>query len=345
MAGNPNMAPIIIKKKVSGHGDGHGSSAWKIALADFMTALFIIFLVLWMLAQTTPEQKTGIADYFAPVSATVNPSGNGQPLGGNTITKDGPARDSAGRIAPTSGGPSLPQEGEGNTQVPGFPGVSKQTIGQNTNPGTKYGTIKNTNPNVNDDPRIGRGGRQAMDKQEIEKIVQNAIATVPELAGMQSSVQVVSKPEGTVINLVDSDRQPLFSGGSAAPNAVGRRLLETVAKAIAGLPNQLSISGHTDAAPLNRPSYSNWELSAERANAARRTLQTAGIAENRIASVTGVADRDPFFKDDLRAAGNRRISITLLNPTSEMIASSPVDNPQAPENLSGPAPEGRLIPR
>lgn len=346
MAGNPNMAPIIIKKKVIGGGDGHGSSAWKIALADFMTALFIIFLVLWMLAQTTPEQKTGIADYFAPVSATANPSGNGQPLGGNTITKDGPARDSAGRIAPTAGGPSLPEAGEGNTQVPGFPGVAKQTIGQNTNPGTKFGTIKNTNPNVNYDLGNGRGGRQAMDKQEIEKKIVTALSTSPELQGLQSSVKVSVKPEGTVIDIIDSERNPLFSGGSAAPNALGRALIERVAQSIASFPNQLAVSGHTDAAPLARPAYTNWELSADRANAARRLIQGAGINENRIASVRGVADRDPYFKDDLRAAGNRRISIVLLNPTD--LAEAPPEDPsqpQQPMNLSGPAPEGRLIPR
>ncbi|MFD2262384.1 flagellar motor protein MotB [Lacibacterium aquatile] len=341
MAGNPNMAPIIIKKKSGGHGDGHGSSAWKIALADFMTALFIIFLVLWMLAQTTPEQKTGIADYFAPVSATANQSGNGQPLQGNTITTDGPARDSAGKIAPTIGGPSLPKEGEGNTQVPGFPGVSPQTIGQDQKPGTKYGTIQNTNPRVNDDPRIGQGGRSMADKAVEEKI-RNALSTDPSLQNLQASVKVSSKPEGLVIDIVDSERNPLFSGGAAAPNAIGRALIETVARSIAGLPNQVSVSGHTDAAPLNRANYTNWELSSERANAARRILQGVGVGEQRIASVTGVADRDPYFKDDLRAAGNRRISITLLNNPSD-VAAAP--NPQAPVNLSGPAPEGRLIPR
>lgn len=340
MAGNPNMAPIIIKKKGGGGGDGHGSSGWKIALADFMTAMFIIFLVLWMLAQTTPEQKSGIADYFAPVSATANQSGNGQPLSGNTITAAGPSRDSAGRIAPQSGGPSLPKEGEGNTQVPGYPGASARTVGQEAQPGTKYGTVRNTNPNANVDAPIGMGGRMMAD---IQKQVMQAIQNAPDLQGYQSNVKFVETREGTRIDLIDNDRQPLFSGGSASPNAQGRALIEQVAKVIANLPNQVSISGHTDSAPLNRQAYTNWELSADRANATRRVLQGAGINETRIASVTGVADRDPLVKDDPRAAANRRISITLLNDAS--VAPEIAATGQAPVNLSGPAPEGRLIPR
>jgi len=131
VAAGSNLPPIIVKRrKRSGHTAGHGSTTWKIALADFMTAMFIIFLCLWLINQVTPEQRTGIADYFSPAAVTRSTSGSGAILGGQTITVVGELRNNTAPVSPIrGGGPSSPQDGEGSTQVPGYPGSTMAVRG------------------------------------------------------------------------------------------------------------------------------------------------------------------------------------------------------------------------
>src|SRR5271166_3304103 len=132
-------APIIIKRyKKGGHEAAHGSSTWKIALADFMTAMFIIFMLLWLIKQSTPEQRSGIADYFAPNSVSRSTSGSGMPLAGRVAATAGALTAEAARLGPPGGGPSTPQEGEGSTDVPGYAGEAATTKGEQvTHPGLK----------------------------------------------------------------------------------------------------------------------------------------------------------------------------------------------------------------
>lgn len=321
-----NLPPIIVKRHKGGHhGAAHGSSTWKIALADFMTAMFIIFLLLWLINQTTPEQKIGIADYFSPASVTRNSSGSGGILGGLVITAPGVLRNAGGQVGARPGGPSSPQEGEGNTEVPGYPGALEKPLGQKTEPGT----------------RTGLKPEDVQRADELLRRLRQSIQHVPDIKGFEQNIQVEPTKEGVRIQLIDTQKQEMFPKGSAAPTPQMQEMMKAVAQVVGDLPHPLAITGHTDATPFGRrANYTNWELSADRANTSRRLLLTAGIAENRIASVTGVADREPLAPNEPAAPQNRRISIVLLN--DHPVGGVPSDPPPPPP---GPAPTGRLIPR
>lgn len=330
-AHSSNLPPIIIKKVKGGRHDAHGSSTWKIALADFMTAMFIIFLMLWIINQSTPEQKVAIAEYFAPVSASRNPSGSGQMLNGETISKEGALRNPSAPLGTPGGGPSLPKEGDGNTDIPGFPGALPKPLGIEAEPGALSGQ-KIPAPPV----------------AEVERQVRQALQGVAELQGFQANVQFAQTQEGTRIDLIDNEKQELFPKGSSRMLPQTEKLMAQVAKIIASVPNKVAISGHTDATGFGpRSQYDNWDLSADRANSSRRALTKNGIADDRIASVEGKADREPKVPEDPKAASNRRISITLLN---EPVPPAPAGGAAsaaaaAPVQPPPPGPDGRLIPR
>jgi chemotaxis protein MotB len=336
MAAGSNLPPIIVKRAKRGHGDGgHGSTTWKIALADFMTAMFIIFLCLWLINQVTPEQRKGIADYFSPASVSKTTSGSGAVLGGQTITVPGVLKSDTAPVAPQhGGGPSVPQDGEGTTQVPGYPGSTQAVRGDK--PG---GDLK------------GAGSKGAGPSAQI-KAVENAIRGIEGLPGVTDKVNVMVEEvqEGLRIQLVDSDKRELFARGSAQPLPQTRQLMAQVAKIIDKVPNKLAIAGYTDGIPFSRgANYANWELSADRANASRRLLVESGIPDGRIASVTGRADQELLLPADPAAPANRRISITLLREKSpEEAAANAIETASANGSAKaapGPAPEGRLIPR
>jgi chemotaxis protein MotB len=340
VAAASNLPPIIVKRvKKSSHGAVHSSTTWKIALADFMTAMFIIFLLLWLINQTTPEQRHGIADYFSPASVTRNNSGSGAILGGQTITQPGAMRNDTAPVSPIrGGGPSAPQEGEGSTQVPGFPGTTQQLKGTQVGGEAKGG---GRGP--------GAGGGKAI--EQVEAGIRG-IEGIP--GGLERNITVERVEEGLRIQLVDSDKRELFARGSAQPLAQTRALMAQVAKIIDKVPNKIAIAGYTDGQPFGKgAAYTNWELSADRANASRRLLVEAGISDERMSAVTGKADHELLFPEDKTAPGNRRISITLLNEKSPDDAASATGAASGTTTASasgnrpppGPAPEGRLIPR
>jgi chemotaxis protein MotB len=367
VAAGSNLPPIIIRRsKKGGHDAHHGSTTWKIALADFMTAMFIIFLCLWLINQVTPEQRTGIADYFSPAAVSRTTSGSGQILGGQTITVPGPLPQNTAPVSPLhGGGPSVPQEGEGSTQVPGYPGSTMAVRGDKPGgdaTGSKY-------------PVPGATPTPPAPPTPPTPQPQNGIVGFEDLPGMsgllkEGNVVVAQADDGLRIEILDSDKRELFVKGSATPLPQTRQLMQQIAKVIEKLPNRpagacgdktvaeqpypIEITGHTDSQPFGKnASYTNWELSADRANASRRLLTESGVADDRISKVTGVADKDPLIKDDPNAAGNRRISITLLRDKcppapQQQQAQAATDTNAAPARVRtppGPAPEGRLIPR
>jgi chemotaxis protein MotB len=369
VAAGSNLPPIIIKRngRRRGHEAAHGSTTWKIALADFMTAMFIIFLCLWLINQITPEQRTGIADYFSPAAVSRTSSGSGSVLGGETITVPGVLKSNSSPVSPTKGGgPSTPQDGEGSTQVPGYPGSTMAVRGDK--PGGDATGSRYPVPGAVPTPPAPTPPAPAP---------QNGIVGFEDLPGLSGlikdgQVTVAQAEDGLRIEVLDSDKRELFVRGSAQPLPQTKQLMATVAKVIDKLPNRpagacgdktvpeqpypLEITGHTDGLPFGKTAaYTNWELSADRANASRRLLTEAGIADERIARVTGRADKDPLIKDDPNAPGNRRISITLLRdrcpprPLQQEAggASEPPGNPptRIARPTPGPAPEGRLIPR
>ncbi len=281
--------PIIIKKviKVSG---GHHGGAWKVAYADFVTAMMAFFLLMWLINMTSPEQKMGVADYFAPASTSKATSGSGGVLGGTQIGEDG---------AKSSGA-----DGKRNTKP---------------EPTTFTDPSKGTSSDENSEPEISESAldealsrRETMAFQSAAESLRQAMQDLPELAELSKSLQIDQTPEGLRIQIVDQEGLSMFESGSTKPKPRTVALLRAVAQIINNLPNRITISGHTDSAPTSSNNESNWNLSFGRADAARKILRNNQVPANRIFSVIGKAGSEPLYPDDPFMAGNRRISIVLL---------------------------------
>ena len=334
--------PIIIRRKKKGGHDGHHGGAWKVAYADFVTAMMAFFLLLWLLNVTTDKQKHGIADYFNPVSVSKEQSGNGSVLGGLTITAPGSLASASSPITVT-------------VPIPGNPGVAAQADQKVTNPDpdatAQAGMVaKNGKPEA-DKSYAGSSDTKppsaaALDKalaareskqfQETAAALRQAIQQVPELKDLQKSLLIEQTPEGLRIQLVDQDRLSMFPNGSSQMYPKTRELLQLVAKVVSKLPNKLSITGHTDSTPFSQSDvYDNWELSTDRANASRRVLEQAGVDPSRISEVIGRADTAPLVPNDPASPRNRRISIVLLRTPSVTKAAAATP---APAPAPAPAP-------
>lgn len=355
MAGSGgDHAPIILKKiKKHGHGAGHGSSTWKIALADFMTAMFIIFMLLWIIKQTSPTQRQGIADYFSPAAPSRNTSGSGGVLGGEVIGKPGNMPQSGAQLAPIGGGAASPQDNEGETPINGYAGEVSEPRGKTVtaagaSPGEEAGSKE-----ASQNQRAGQGV-SASERQKLLAVareIRQTVSALPDLAGLQQNLVTEVTPEGLRIQILDDDKREMFAKASAQPMPHTVKLLQQVAKVIARVPNKVSISGHTDTTAFPaKATYTNWELSADRANASRRVLAAGGVGDDRFASIDGRADRDPLFREEPNAPRNRRIAITLIAEKSDAAEANAAVAAGAGGSAvasvgPGPAPEGRLIPR
>jgi len=233
-------APIIIvRKKVAGHDDEHGG-AWKVAYADFVTAMMALFIVLWLLSASEKVQKA-VGGYFQD---------------------------------PT--------------------GVGRQT-----------GTTN-----------AGAGETLTLSKTELEKLkdkLEQMLRQIPTLQNMQNQIKMTITNEGLRIDLLETQKGFFFEAGNPKPTEAGRELLKVLANELSHLPNKVAIEGHTDSLPYGRSDYSNWELSADRANAARRILEESGLGDARISQVRGFADQRLLIKSDPTSPSNRRISIIVRN--------------------------------
>lgn len=310
MAGKKhNAAPVIIKKvKGRGHAAHHGG-AWKVAYADFVTAMMAFFLLLWLLNVTTDVQKRGIADYFEPTITSKSESGAGGVLGGLTIGSPGSQSIPLSRPAEQAARMAMRQPDEGDD-------------------GNEGGAAATDPQDDNDQPQAKPIDENALEKQfaereekrfeAAEKTLREAIKDVPELAKLADNLVIDNTPEGLRIQLVDQDKQAMFALGSAEMLDPTRKLVALVAQVIQRLPNKISISGHTDSTtyPMGGK-YSNWELSSDRANASRREFLADGVPAERIARVVGLADRAPFVAENPASPRNRRISIVLIREAKE----------------------------
>ncbi len=270
----------IIIKKVKKAAHVHHGGAWKVAYADFVTAMMAFFLLLWLLQVTTDDQKRGLADYFAPTSATLSrDSGAGDVLSGRTLSVSG------SRV------------GEG-----GVPAVVVTL--------TPPPPSKEINEDENPDELEAVREQERFD--EALEAIKQALNDSEELSDLTKNLLMDMTSEGMRIQIIDQDGGSLFHSGSARMDERTRKLLGQIAAVIARLPNEVSISGHTDASPFQRGEYTNWELSADRALASRRELVAQGVDPKRIVRVVGRADQEPLIAEDPTLAENRRISIILL---------------------------------
>ena len=285
-----NQPPKIIYKKIyiEGHG-GHHGGAWKVAYADFVTAMMAFFLLLWILGATTEKQRKGIADYFSPtlVNMKENSAGSNGMFGGSSLTD----ADSYPHKASQTGTRSLtiPVGATGGTKI----GSGEQ------------GTLK---------ARL-----MAEDQANFEKLkkqVQDAIAKNPKLAKLANHIKFVPTRDGLRIDLVDDADYSMFALGTTQLVPEANTLIGLVAQSVKAMQNPLMIRGHTDNLGYGNPlAMNNWMLSTGRAEATRRRLATGGLAEDRFYRIEGVADREPMIEANPADPRNRRVSITLLYRT------------------------------
>lgn len=278
MAARPNtpLRPIIVKKVIEEAHAGHHGGAWKVAYADFVTAMMAFFLLMWLLGATTEKQRKALADYFAPtiVKTKQESAGSNGMFGGDSII----AADN-------------------------YPHRAGQT-------GTRSITIPR---DVVGGPKEASGREQDREKfQQVAKSLRERVQKKGELKRLARNLRFTETSEGMRIDVVDDADFSMFVSGTSQLTPEGARLFAEIAAPIAEAPNQLMIRGHTDAAPWSaQGGMNNWRLSVDRAEVTRHYLQFRGIAAERFARIEGVADREPYVPADRLDPRNRRISITL----------------------------------
>lgn len=257
--------PIIIKRKKHAH--GHHGGAWKIAFADFMTAMMALFLVLWILSTSTPDQRKMVAEYFRT------------PL---LVAMAGGDNDSASTSAIPGGGDD-PTKSEGEVRAIDINEESRSNIDREN-------------------------------LEELKRAIEEAIDLDEVVRQMKDQIVIDMIPEGLRIQLVDSEKRPMFEVGSAKVAPYMQRLLNMLGSILNKLPNSIQISGHTDSLVYanGEKSYSNWELSADRANASRRELVSGGLDANKLIRVSGMGDKVRFNHAGELDAINRRIAIVVV---------------------------------
>ena len=296
-------APVIIIKKIidDGHGGAHGG-AWKIALADMMTAMMAFFLLMWLLGASNADQRKSIADYFKPTSQSL--VAIGQLAGSNGIL----------------GGRSI-------IDPDGFPFAAKQTaLLERLTPRSEGGPNPSTDPgqeneNPYSDPdkltpeqkKEVAAAKEKADFEKLEKEIEQKLSENKKLQDLKDQVSVTRDKQGLRIEIIDKADFAMFPSGSMSMQGKASNLIAEIAASLADMPNKVAIRGHTDSVPFqSKEGRNNWSLSAERAEATRQILEKNGIKESRFARIEGVADTDPFNPKDPRDPRNRRMSITVL---------------------------------
>ncbi len=272
------LQPIIIKRvKKGGHG-GHHGGAWKIAYADFVTAMMAFFLLMWLLGSTAQGELQGIASYFQSPLKVALTGGSG-------------AGDSSSILK--GGGPDL----------------------QRTNGNVRRGEIEAEKRSFSLQALRAEVAREDEARmRELRRRIEQAVDASPRLRGLKHQLRMDANADGLRVQIVDDQGRPMFNSGSARVNEHMRELLRSLGQVLTEADSRVVISGHTDASPYGggERGYSNWELSADRANASRRELVSGGLGEERMVRVMGMGSSVPFVENDPLAPMNRRISILVL---------------------------------
>ena len=336
-------AGIVVRKEEIVAGGGHGG-AWKVAYADFVTAMMAFFLLMWLINATTEAQRMGLANYFAPTSVlSFHYSGSGKPFGGKTpfskgqmVSDQGAVEVIKGKAQPEpatppdatalSPGTMAPERGtaprvEAGPAAPFHPaagGVGGPDVGA---PALKLPALRlAAGVGGGAAPATAAALQQRSFKQAAQQI-RAALKHDAGLAGVARQIAIDITPQGLRIQILDGER-PMFALGSATLAPAAEHFIIRLAPILARLSGPIAISGYTDAAPYHGDGMSNWELSSERANAARSLLVTSGLPGERVVGISGHADHDLLLPAQPLAAQNRRVAILV-----ERIAGPP---PAAP---------------
>ncbi len=267
MAEEQNGQPIIVKRKKRGHG-GHHGGAWKVAFADFMTAMMAFFLVMWAVGQSD-EIKESVAGYFRDPGKFMKEGHSGMLDGSTSVIKA--ESDNLSMITPP---------------------VEKDAV-----------------PTADEQSQLSLAGRKILEQLSEQEV----------FGRLHQNIKVQMTSEGLRIILNESENSPaFFEPGSTKLLQKSAVILITIAKELGRLDNRLIIEGHTDAAYTGQGDYSNWELSTDRANAARQLMEVSGLRKNQVREVRGFADQFPMIEDDPTDARNRRITIVVLYEFREL---------------------------
>jgi len=303
--------PIYVKrvKKVAG---GHHGGAWKVAYADFVTAMMAFFLVMWLVTAVSKEQRAAIFDYFK------NPS----------MEPGKSVKPAPGQMGP-GGASSSPIDLGGGLDAP------KSSLQKTDKIGATIMTSPSTPIDLKSDDEKAAEAEEAkklLEKKQLDALMQDlkeAINKSQALQPFKDQLLLDITPEGLRIQILDAQNRPMFDLGSARLKPYTNELLREVTTYLRSVPNKLSITGHTDTTPYaGITGYTNWDLSTDRANAARRSLEAAGLETERISRVVGLASSVLFDRENPRSAVNRRISIVVMTQQAEQEAQK-VDLPDA----------------
>jgi len=312
MAGDAKkLQPIIIKRIKKGGHAAHGG-AWKIAYADFVTAMMAFFLLMWLLGSTTDGDKKGISDYFQ------------SPL---KVAMQGGAGAGASNSLITGGGNDLTQQ-----------------AGQNKKGDSPEKQAKRASEAA---AKADRSKKDAATLAALSAKIATAISNNEKLAEFSSQIKLQITPDGLQIQIVDDQKRPMFDSGSAVVKPYMHDILKEIGIALLDVDNKISLDGHTDRQSYGNAArgYSNWELSADRANATRRELMASGMPENKLARVVGMGASVPLEPNDPLSPSNRRITILVMTKEAEerLLGTSnvPLD---AETDLAPAAPAGKTQP-
>lgn len=326
MADKKNI--IIIKRIEDDSHGGHHGGGWKVAYADFMTAMMAFFLLMWILASSDESAKRGLADYFTPSLSQAGGRGQGL-LEGTVLGNDG----ILGGVAESENTGKLPNFGRENPLVM-FDSRLRDQIQKVV---VEYEPAPDAE--ATEDGKTAKSGRiddvaafdleafekaqelelkQAVRNDLLEKIraqIENAVKANPKIADLSKNLIFEPTPRGLLVQMVDHKGQAMFHSGSAKVQTDTRDVIQAISQAILDLPYPIEISGHTDASPFARQTgYDNWELSTDRANATRRIMVSSGINPSKIIRISGFADKRLLNTENPKAPENRRIGILLFYP-------------------------------
>jgi chemotaxis protein MotB len=289
---NKGKDRAIVVKRVAPAKKGHHGGAWKLAYADFMTAMMAFFLLMWLLSAVTPVQLKGIAEYFnQPLKAAL--------LGGDRSANDSSILKGGGRDISTDAA-----------------GITRRSDG------TTYQATHTAAKNDEDatDPMKGALERREQERlHDLQVKLMAAIEANPVLRQFKQQIRIDSTLTGLRIEIVDSQKRPMFATARDVVEPYMRDILRAIGQTLNDVPNRIVVQGHTDAVQYagGEKGYSNWELSADRANASRRELIAGGMDEDKVLRVLGLASAQNLNKADPFDPENRRISIIVLNKRSE----------------------------
>jgi len=311
MAGDAKkLQPIIIKRVKKGGHAVHGG-AWKIAYADFVTAMMAFFLLMWLLGSTTDGDKKGISDYFQSPLKVAMQGGNGA--------------------------------GSSNSLIMGGGNDITQTAGQVAKSDSEEKKAKRI---ATEQFRQSEAKADSRRLSALSAKIAAAISNNKKLSEFSSQIKLKITPDGLQIQIDDDQKRPMFDSGSASVKPYMRDILREIGVALLDVENKISLDGHTDRSSYGSPlGYSNWELSADRANATRRELMAAGMPEDKLTRVVGMGSSLPYDPENPTAPSNRRITLLVMTKEAEerLLGTAPPDTAPAPETQAS-APVAKSAP-